>query len=81
MDRSINWGAHAFPRTAIIESNFVEEHPNLVREYEEGNDFDKEKEIKLYTNDKTGKSGSTISPSMTPAPSTTSSTGSNCVSR
>ncbi len=64
-----------------IESNFVEEHPNLVREYEEGNDFDKEKEIKLYTNDKAGKSGSTISPSMTPAPSTTSSTGSNCVSR
>ena len=40
-----------------IESNFVEENPNLVREYNEGDGFNSETEIKLYTNDKAGKSG------------------------
>lgn len=40
-----------------IESNFVEENPDLVREYDEGYYFDKENEIKLFTNDKAGKSG------------------------
>ncbi len=40
-----------------IESNFVEENPELVREYDEGYYFDKETEIKLFTNDKAGKSG------------------------
>ena len=47
-----------FPRTLFgIESNFVEENPELVREYEEGDYYDKDVEIKLYTNDKAGKSG------------------------
>ena len=47
-----------FPRTLFgIESSFVEENPNLVREYEKGDYFDNNKEIKLYTNDKAGKSG------------------------
>lgn len=40
-----------------IESDFVEKNPTLVREYNEGDSFDKETEIKLYTNDKAGKSG------------------------
>ena len=40
-----------------IESNFVEENPEMVREYDEGYYFDKETEIKLFTNDKAGKSG------------------------
>ena len=40
-----------------IESNFVEENPELVREYDEGYYFDKKTEIKLFTNDKAGKSG------------------------
>ena len=40
-----------------IESDFVEKNPKLVREYKEGDDFDKETEIKLFTNDKAGKSG------------------------
>ena len=47
-----------FARTLFgIESNFVEENPSLVREYAEGDAFDPETEIKLYTNDKAGKSG------------------------
>lgn len=41
-----------------IESSFVEENPTLVREYN-GDDifFDPASEIKLFTNDKAGKSG------------------------
>ena len=47
-----------FPRTLFgIESNFVEENPELVREYEEGDSFNHDNEIKLFTNDKAGKSG------------------------
>jgi hypothetical protein len=41
-----------------IESNFVEENPDLVREYVDGDMFfDPKNEIKLLTNDKAGKSG------------------------
>jgi len=40
-----------------IESDFVERHPTLVREYSEGDYFNYESEIKLFTNDKAGKSG------------------------
>lgn len=40
-----------------IESDFVERNPTLVREYNEGDYFDPELEIKLFTNDKAGKSG------------------------
>lgn len=40
-----------------IESDFVERNPTLVREYNEGDSFDPELEIKLFTNDKAGKSG------------------------
>lgn len=40
-----------------IESDFVEKNPKAVREYEEGDSFNKETEIKLFTNDKAGKSG------------------------
>lgn len=47
-----------FARTLFgIESNFVEENPTLVREYAEEDAFDPKTEIKLYTNDKAGKSG------------------------
>ena len=46
------------PRSLFsIESDFVEKNPTLVREYHEGNYFDPESEIKLFTNDKAGKSG------------------------
>ena len=40
-----------------IESDFVEKNPNLVREYNEDESFDPATEIKLFTNDKAGKSG------------------------
>lgn len=40
-----------------IESDFVERNPTLVREFNEGDYFDPELEIKLFTNDKAGKSG------------------------
>ena len=40
-----------------IESSFVEEHPNDVREYKEGDIFDKQSEVKLFANDKAGKMG------------------------
>ena len=40
-----------------IESDFVEKNPNLVREYSEDESFDPVTEIKLFTNDKAGKSG------------------------
>lgn len=39
-----------------IESDFVEKNPSLVREYKEGESLDAD-EIKLFTNDKAGKSG------------------------
>ncbi|MBR5832602.1 MAG: Eco57I restriction-modification methylase domain-containing protein [Bacteroidales bacterium] len=46
------------PRSLFsIESDFVEKNPSLVREYSNGDFFDTDKEIKLYTNDKAGKSG------------------------
>lgn len=40
-----------------IESDFVEKNPTLVREYHEGDTFNKETEIKLFANDKGGKAG------------------------
>lgn len=40
-----------------IESDFVELNPNLVRPYTENSIYDKKSEIKLLTNDKSGKSG------------------------
>lgn len=40
-----------------IESDFVEKNPRKVKIYNEGDAFDKDKEIKLFTNDKAGKSG------------------------
>ena len=40
-----------------IESDFVERNPDLVREYTEGDTFNPETEIELFTNDKAGKSG------------------------
>lgn len=46
------------PRSLFsIESDFVEKNPMIVREYHEGDNFDPESEIKLFTNDKAGKSG------------------------
>ena len=46
------------PRSIFsIESDFVEKNPTLVKEYDEGDDFDTTREIKLFTNDKAGKSG------------------------
>ena len=50
--------ASVMPRTLFgIESNFVEENPTLVKEFEEGQSYDEITEIKVYTNDKAGKSG------------------------
>jgi hypothetical protein len=47
-----------FPRTLFgIESSFVEEHPSLVRECGSDSSVDFDKEVKLFTNDKAGKSG------------------------
>lgn len=40
-----------------IESNFVEEHPNLVRELTNKSSINPATEIKLFTNDKAGKAG------------------------
>ena len=40
-----------------IESDFVEKNPSLVREYNDGAYFNPDTEIKLFTNDKAGKSG------------------------
>ena len=46
------------PRSLFsIESDFVEKNPSLVREYEEGDLFNPDTEIKLFTNDKAGKAG------------------------
>jgi len=47
-----------FPRNLFgIESNFVEKNPALVRPYSNAEKFDLSNEIKLFTNDKAGKSG------------------------
>lgn len=40
-----------------IESDFVEKNPNKVRIYNDGDEFDSDKEVKVFTNDKAGKSG------------------------
>lgn len=40
-----------------IESDFVEKNPSLVKEYNDGDYYNPEIEIKLFTNDKSGKSG------------------------
>ena len=40
-----------------IESDFVEKNPSLVREYEDEGSINLDTEIKLFTNDKAGKSG------------------------
>lgn len=40
-----------------IESDFVERNSHLVREYKDGDQIDPSTEIKLFTNDKAGKSG------------------------
>ncbi|MGN0869254.1 MAG: Eco57I restriction-modification methylase domain-containing protein [Akkermansia sp.] len=46
------------PRTLFaIESNFVEKNPHAVRVYEEDETYDPRTEIKLFTNDRAGKSG------------------------
>ena len=46
------------PRSLFpIESNFVENNPNLVRKYENEAAVDYSHEIKLFTNDKAGKTG------------------------
>lgn len=46
------------PRSLFgIESNYVEENPNEVRLYNEGEAIDISKEIKLFVNDKAGKAG------------------------
>ncbi|GKS80591.1 restriction endonuclease [Ligilactobacillus pabuli] len=47
-----------FPRNLFgIESDFVEKNPQLVRSMSENSTFNRETEIKLFTNDKAGKSG------------------------
>ena len=40
-----------------IESDFVEKNPSLVKDYNDGDYFNPNTEIKLFTNDKAGKSG------------------------
>ena len=46
------------PRTLFgIESDFVSENPHLVREYQDDALVDFSREVKLFTNDKAGKSG------------------------
>ena len=46
------------PRTLFgIESDFVENHPGLLRPYEDGMEIDFNEEIKIFTNDKAGKAG------------------------
>ena len=46
------------PRSLFsVESDFVEKNPFLVREYNDGDNFNPDTEIKLFTNDKAGKSG------------------------
>lgn len=46
------------PRTLFgIESDFVETHPGVLRPFDDGSSVDYRKEIKIFTNDKAGKSG------------------------
>ena len=46
------------PRSLFgIESDFVENNPELVREYEEGDIIDYNEEVKIFTNDRAGKAG------------------------
>lgn len=46
------------PRSLFsIESDFVEKNPSKVRPYKDGDTFDEASEIKLFTNDVSGKSG------------------------
>ena len=46
------------PRSLFsIESDFVEKNPSLVTEYVSGTPFDPSHQIKIFTNDKSGKSG------------------------
>lgn len=46
------------PRSLFgIESNYVEKNPNIVRPFNESPSFDPKTEVKLFTNDKAGKSG------------------------
>ena len=46
------------PRSLFgIESEFVEKNPNKVKLLENNQNFDKDKEVKLFTNDKAGKAG------------------------
>lgn len=46
------------PRSLFkIESSFVEENPDSVIEYHKGEKYDEGKFVKLFTNDKAGKSG------------------------
>ena len=40
-----------------IESDFVEKNPSLVKEFNDGDYYNPQSEIKLFTNDKAGKSG------------------------
>ena len=40
-----------------IESDFVEKNPSLVKEFNDGDYYNPQTEIKLFTNDKAGKSG------------------------
>ena len=40
-----------------IESDFVEKNPSLVKEFNDGDYYNPKTEIKLFTNDKAGKSG------------------------
>jgi len=40
-----------------IESDFVEKNPSLVKEYNDGDYYNPETDIKLFTNEKAGKSG------------------------
>lgn len=59
------------PRTLFgVESNFVEEHPELVEEYH-GQDFNIDQKILLLTNDKAGKAGRAkwyiVEPSVIPS--------------
>lgn len=46
------------PRSLFkIESSFVEENPDSVKEYHAGEQYDENNFVKLFTNDKAGKSG------------------------
>lgn len=40
-----------------IESDFIEKNPSLVKEFNDGDYYNPQTEIKLFTNDKAGKSG------------------------